>query len=101
MHYKRDGKPYTGTADEITIKWAKDFEDMDKRVVKQETLKNGVRVSTVWLGLDHGFKNKKPLIFETMVFNADEEEQERYATEEEAVAGHKRYVAQYQNWEKI
>lgn len=48
-------------------------------------------MSTVWLGINHNFADEgPPIIFETMVFgleNADEYMQ-RYATEEEARAGH-------------
>lgn len=50
-------------------------------------------VSTVWLGLDHQYGNGPPLIFETMIFiksgeGALDEEQWRYATEEQAMLGH-------------
>lgn len=52
-------------------------------------------VSTVWLGMDHGFGTRL-LIFETMVFNNETDESdlacERYTTEEEALAGHERMV---------
>lgn len=58
-----------------------------KRVAYDE-LPGDVKVSTVWLGLDHGFAGK-PLIFETMVFGGPlAEEQERYSTLTEAMAGH-------------
>jgi hypothetical protein len=61
-------------------------------------------VSTVWLGLDHGWGDGPPVIFETMVFktegadniNWDEDICERYSTEEEALAGHERIVASLQ-----
>ena len=60
-------------------------------------------ISTVWLGLDHNyFQNGPPLIFETMVFANPETDEEgygltefdvlRYATEEEAIAGHNAMV---------
>lgn len=49
------------------------------------------RVSTVWLGVNHNYVDGgPPILFETMVFgpeNADEYMQ-RYATEDEARAGH-------------
>ena len=47
-------------------------------------------VSTVWLGLDHGFGAGAPLIFETMVFGdgSDEMATERYSTEPQAREGH-------------
>lgn len=51
-------------------------------------------VSTVFLGLDHGFGNSDPILFETMIFGGEHDQyQERYATWEEAEAGHKRAVA--------
>lgn len=56
-----------------------------------------ILVSTVWLGMNHSFHPEHPvLIFETMIFgnlNEDGDEyQERYTTEEEALAGHQRAV---------
>lgn len=48
------------------------------------------RVSTVWLGVNHSFGDEPPIIFETMVFGPDnaDEYMQRYATEEQARAGH-------------
>lgn len=67
------------------------------RVVKQETLPDGKWVSTTLIGLDHRFiGDGPPLIFETMVFpeecNWSELDVRRYATEEEARAGHEEMV---------
>lgn len=47
-------------------------------------------VSTVWLGIDHGFgRGHRPIIFETMIFGGSmDTECWRYATEAEAIAGH-------------
>ena len=93
------------------------------RIVKQEYV-GDYWVSTVWLGLDHGFGGGAPLIFVTMVFNHSKAEPppfpntmdfeseefkewsenypeqtsasdldcERYATEEQALAGHQAMV---------
>lgn len=48
-----------------------------------------IRVSTVFLGLDHNWGNGPPLIFETMVFGGLlDEEQDRYSTWDEAKIGH-------------
>lgn len=74
--------------------------DFDYKVVGRTKLKK-YWVSTVWLGLDHSWDGDKPLIFETMVFPHDdlsEQEMERYSTEKEALAGHKRIV---DKWRKI
>lgn len=49
------------------------------------------RVSTVFLGLDHGWDDGPPVLFETMVFSDDkdyDQYQYRYCTWEEAEKGH-------------
>ena len=83
--YRRDGTPYE---EQDVLVWARDFEKAD-RVVAQ-TATSGGDISTVWLGLDHNwFGVGPPLIFETMVFGGPlDGEQERYATEADAIAGH-------------
>lgn len=71
-------------------KWAAAFEQFN-RVVKQETI-GTVKVSTVFLGLDHQFGNGAPLLFETMTFGTPDEEQmcERCSTWEQAEEQHER-----------
>lgn len=50
-------------------------------------------VSTVFLGLDHGWAPGPPVLFETMVFGGPfNEEQDRYCTWDEAVVGHAEMV---------
>jgi hypothetical protein len=54
-------------------------------------------ISTIWLGLDHSFGSGPPLIFETMVFLSGTPEDmgmQRYATEDQARAGHEAIVAE-------
>jgi len=67
--------------------------------VKQETLPNGRWVSTVFLGIDHGFGDGPPVLFETMVFpNEDDFSEldcERYCTWAEAEEGHKALVEKW------
>lgn len=54
----------------------------------------GAAISTVFLGIDHGFGIGRVQWFETMVFGATNYHgQWRYATWDEAVAGHQRVVA--------
>ena len=55
-----------------------------------DTTIGGVRVSTVFLGIDHNWSvDGPPLIFETMVFGGDfDRDQDRYSTWEEAKQGH-------------
>ncbi len=57
---------------------------------------NGYRVSTVFLGLCHnfGYSDRRPIVFETMVFDGDRSDiyQERYSTWKEAEEGHQRAI---------
>src|SRR5437868_3160304 len=79
--------------------WARGFKDPDQRIIEQTELPDGRLVSTVWLGLDHSFGGGPPMIFETMVFpkrgDYSELDCERWATEEEARAGHRRLVEKW------
>lgn len=87
------------------FKWAEWFETAD-RIVAQNTIEHikgkrwgnigigkieKIKVSTVFLGLDHSFNGGKPLLFETMIFGGGYDDyQERYTTWEEAEKGHKK-----------
>ncbi len=75
------------------VKIEKKFCDLSYKIIKQEKLWWGGFLSTVWLGLDHSFDilnhNRKPLIFETMLFyRNDSFGQVRYPTLDEAIQGH-------------
>ena len=72
------------------LMWAQWFEHNDTtRILLQTTLPDDVRVSTVFLGLDHSFGHGRPLLFETMVFGGPHDgRQERYATRADAAVGH-------------
>lgn len=62
--------------------------------VGDETI-DGQRVSTVFLHMDHNmmFEDKRPVLFETMIFGGQyDEEMWRYCTWEEAKAGHDKVV---------
>jgi len=99
--YRRDGTPYPD-GDAGFFEWAKDFENFDKRIVRQEELPNGYWVSTVWMGIDHRFLEGPPLIFETMVEDPEghwTDYQERYSSEEDAIIGHLQAVDLYKQKE--
>jgi hypothetical protein len=75
------------------IEWGRWFEHDENRIIARMSQGN-IMISTVCLGVNHGF-GKRPLWFETMVFrNGDSSEMERYETLEEAMRGHERMVAQ-------
>jgi hypothetical protein len=62
-----------------------------QKVVRQERVWWGGRVSTVWLGLDHSYSGGPPLIYETMVFPPKSYLDlfcDRYALRAEAEQGH-------------
>lgn len=74
------------------LAWAKWYEQADRdgsRVVGSFE-ERGVRVSTVFLGMDHGFgRGRGPMLFETMIFGGElDHAQWRFATWEEAEAHH-------------
>jgi hypothetical protein len=88
MHYvlTDDHKTVPATLEE----WASFFEGRAKRRVAL-TEEGDIAVSTVFLGLDHNWGEGPPLLFETMIFGGPhDEEQWRYSTWDEAVAGHQR-----------
>lgn len=71
--------------------WAALVEDFNYKLVKVTEIAD-VKVSTVWLGLDHGFGGNRPVIFETMTFPG--QDCERHCTLQEAIVGHERMVEQ-------
>lgn len=85
-----DGKTPVRVA---VVEWSKWLEgSRGKRTVKF-TEKDGVRVSTVFLGLDHSFCGGPPLLFETLVFEGPHDgDMERYVTWDEAIKGHEAMV---------
>jgi len=80
-----------------TLEWARWYETADRRVALSETELH--EVSTVFLGIDHGWHaDSPPILFETMVFarerggdgrlGEDLGLMDRYATWDEALKGH-------------
>lgn len=88
MYYDRQGQPMT------MVEWSKSISDLEyKRVAYDEVDGGTIQVSTVWLGLNHQYGDGPPLIFETMVFGGpNDNDCYRYASEEEALEGHKKCV---------
>jgi hypothetical protein len=88
LFYDRAGRPIT------VQEWA-ELKTVDRYV--GGTRVGPAWVSTVWLGMDHGFMGP-PLIFETVVFGGiDDMEMERYHTEAEARVGHEWWVRRQQD----
>lgn len=77
------------------MEWALNFETTDRHVGRDDVEVNGenIKISTVFLGLDHNFSGGPPVLFETMVFGGEFDEAcQRYVTIEEARKGHARWV---------
>ena len=82
------------------LEWGEFFQDFNNRRVALTYLPDGTRISTVFLGIDHGVGTGTVLLFETMVFhnNSDlESDVERYPTWTKAKEGHKRMVEKWRN----
>lgn len=94
-HYILRGKTVHIETD--LIKWGRSLGR--KKALKKTQIKGGLRVSTVFLGIDHGFSfpelvDIEPVLFETMVFDSDggNTYQRRYKSYDAAIRGHKRIV---------
>jgi hypothetical protein len=74
------------------LEWAK-WHSTAEKIVAQDTFDVGdkkVFVSTVFLGMDHSWNGGPPLLFETMVFGGEYDQQQwRCSTWEQAVSQHK------------
>jgi hypothetical protein len=102
LYFDREGRPIT------LQRWTELHEhslDADDQCVvnpylrvAEDLLDDGaggsVWVSTVWLGIDHGFGMEPvPVIFETMIFGGEHDHvMMRYSTEAEAIKGHREAV---------
>lgn len=89
-HYILDGKKIVPVG---LLEWAKWIEDSNNKRIALDFV-GKVKISTVFLGIDHSFgRPGPPILFETMVFGGKfNSEQRRYATYEQAEAGHKRWL---------
>jgi hypothetical protein len=67
--------------------WGNWMQNADRQVAVAEI--GPLRVSTVFLGLDHGWLSPEPILFETMIFgDGSDSYQTRCATWDEAVRMH-------------
>ena len=81
LYFDKEGQPITLES------WVKLAQDLSYKRIAHDELPNGKTVSTVWLGINHSFRDTGLAIFETMIF-PECEYCKRYATLEEAKAGH-------------
>lgn len=119
IFFDRQGKPMTRDqyaeakyeSDEYRRIGLDTYPDLTDAIRAEDPLaatKSVVTVSTVWLGIDHGFgfvsagsdENYQPIIFETMIFSGDDmvdTQCTRYATESQAIEGHWRTINDLRN----
>lgn len=73
------------------LTWGKWMRDGERHVGKDHV--GDVRVSTVFLGLDHNFVGGEPVLWETMIFGGPHDGyQDRYTSRADAEAGHLKAV---------
>ena len=99
MHYVMD-KNGVVIEEPEPLAFAKWFETADRQIAENYLTEQEVevRVSTVFLGIDHNPQsaydikdNTDPVLFETMIFGGEHDEyQERYCTRKDALLGHGR-----------
>jgi hypothetical protein len=109
---KRIARDFTPRSCKDSIRWAQWFETAERHVAEdilsggEETTQQlheehlpGIRVSTVFLGLDHNyFRGPRPVLFETMVFGGPHDGSTwRYSTWDAAEVGHRRAVLLVRN----
>lgn len=74
-------------------------ENLDRKIIEQTRIPGDVLVSTVFLGIDHGFgfgwdDVPAPVLWETMIFGGPHDMyQKRYVSHAQAVEGHGEAVA--------
>ena len=86
----KDGQPFP--VDDIK-EWVRWFETQERVLARDE--RDGVRISTVFLGIDSGFEGGSPVLWETMVFGGDHDgDMYRYCSQLAALVGHARVRAE-------
>lgn len=85
----------SATRNEQLVAWAEWWEQ--NRFMADVTLPTGVRVATIFLGLDASAGFGRSEFFETTVFGVDRKmkDQRRYRTYDDAMTGHAELVRKY------
>jgi hypothetical protein len=103
-YYDLDGNPCS------LEQWEFIMATKDPRRVAEDTvhsLDGCYWVSTVWLGIDHGWNSEKPVLWETMIFAKNQDPLEldqwcqRYTSRDEALEGHRHVVEMLRNGERF
>ena len=90
-HYILDADQNPVPCDLMT--WARWLEGSSRVLEKTHSEDGSIEVSTVFLGLDHGFGGGPPVLWETMIFGGEHDQyQERYTSKSDALKGHQKAV---------
>ena len=90
--FRRDTDLITKIVIRKMVKWSRMF--VSRRAVQQTTVSPTIKVSTVFLGLNHGFFCTTPILFETMIFGGEHHmAMWRYTNIKKARAGHRKALA--------
>ncbi len=99
-------KFYDKEGNEISLlEWGNLFENKEYKRVSSTHLKNGIWVSTIWLGMDHNYFGEGEngiKIFESMAFSPGklgELDCVRYSNLKEAINGHVKMCQKLENHE--
>lgn len=92
-YYKLDEAGEPVPCEDI-LEWASWFaQSHEARVVVKTELPSGTTVSTVFLGIDHGFRGGEPVLWETMMFGGNYDLAcDRYRSRRDAIVGHEMWV---------
>jgi hypothetical protein len=91
-YYRLADDGITPVAAYDALAWARWFESVDRHIAEDRYAQGDgtdVRVSTVFLGLNHNWGDGPPILWETLVFNGPlDGEMNRYNSHAAAVKGH-------------
>ena len=92
LHYILDDLGHAQPCPDL-LRWGRFMEQPNARTLG-DTDVDGVRVSTVFLGLDHNYSGKgPPVLWETMIFGGEHDGwQWRYTSREDAEVGHQAVI---------
>lgn len=81
-------------------KWLKFVQHLENRIVQDDLIKEGVRVSTIFTGMNFGWASLQ-LWFQTLVIGGKfDQEVRRYEFWEDAIKGHNHVVAKVKRHEQ-
>ena len=92
-HYILEGR----TPKQVSLmEWASWFETIGNRRIKLTKFSKNIKISTVFLGIDHNFYGGEPVLFETMIFGGDRDEEcIRYSSVDDSLKRHDKIVKEF------